>query len=133
MPKVEDEYEHDDSLHPIKAFLQIRGDDGTRCSVDILTGPQAGAPEPKERVPGAPRLFWRSAGGAGMPETAIGPNEVMNALRRYLEKTGESGRTAAVKMGVSRHSLCRWLTDSQSPQKGDLLLVAAFLRRAGFL
>jgi hypothetical protein len=70
---------------------------------------------------------------AGMQETAIGPNEVMNALRRYLEKTGESGRAVAVKMGVSRHSLCRWLTDTHSPQKGDLLLVAAFLRRAGFL
>ena len=68
-----------------------------------------------------------------MQETAIGPNEVMTALRRYLDKTGESRRAAAVKIGVNRHSLCRWLSDAQSPQKSNLLLVAAFLRRAGFL
>ena len=68
-----------------------------------------------------------------MQETAIGPNEVMNALRRYLENTGETQRAAAMKMGVNRHSLFRWLSDSQSPQKGDLLQVAAFLRHAGLL
>jgi transcriptional regulator with XRE-family HTH domain len=68
-----------------------------------------------------------------MQETAIGPNEVMNALRRYLENNGETGRTAAMKMGVNHHSLCRWLSDTQNPQKGDLLQVAAFLRHAGFL
>ncbi|MBV8224643.1 MAG: helix-turn-helix transcriptional regulator [Verrucomicrobia bacterium] len=101
--------------------------------MDILTGPQAGVPEPKERVPVRRACSGGPLEAAGMQETAIGPNEVMNALRRYLEKTGESGRAVAVKMGVSRHSLCRWLTDTHSPQKGDLLLVAAFLRRAGFL
>jgi DNA-binding phage protein len=68
-----------------------------------------------------------------MQETAIGPNEVMNALRCYLENTGETQRAAAMKMGINRHSLFRWLSDSQSPQKTDLLQVAAFLRHAGFL
>jgi hypothetical protein len=34
-------------------------------SVDILTGPKAGAPERKERLPGAPRLFKSSVGAAG--------------------------------------------------------------------
>jgi len=68
-----------------------------------------------------------------MQETAIGPNEVMNALRRYLKNTGETQRAAAMKMGVNRHSLFRWLSDSQSPKRADLLQVAAFLRHAGFL
>jgi len=86
-----------------------------------------------ERLPGAPCLFKEFGGASGTQETAIGPNEVMNALRRYLENTGETGRAAATKMGVNRHSLCRWLSDTQSPQKADLLQVAAFLRRTGFL
>jgi DNA-binding XRE family transcriptional regulator len=102
-------------------------------SVDILTGPKAGAPELMERLPGAPRLFQIPSELPAMQETAIGPNEVMNALRRYLENTGETQRAAAMKMGVNRHSLFRWLSDSQNPQKADLLQVAAFLRHAGFL
>jgi transcriptional regulator with XRE-family HTH domain len=68
-----------------------------------------------------------------MEEKAIGPSEVIDALKQYLEIIGESRRAAAVKMGVSRHCISRWLTDTQSPQKADLVQVAGFLRRAGFL
>jgi hypothetical protein len=68
-----------------------------------------------------------------MEEAAISPDEVMNALRRYLETTGDTQRAAALKMGVNRHSLCRWLSDIHSPKKENLVMVAAFLRRAGYL
>jgi transcriptional regulator with XRE-family HTH domain len=68
-----------------------------------------------------------------MEKTAISPDEVMSALRRYLDATGESRRAAAAKMGVNRHSLCRWLSDKQSPQKENLVMVATFLRRSGYL
>ena len=68
-----------------------------------------------------------------MQKTAVSPDEVMNALRQYLEATGESRRAAAVKMGVNRHSLSRWLSDKQSPQKENLVMVASFLRRSGYL
>jgi transcriptional regulator with XRE-family HTH domain len=68
-----------------------------------------------------------------MEKTAVSPDEVMNALRQYLENTGESRRAAAVKMGVNRHTLCRWLSDKQSPQKENLVMVATFLRRSGYL
>jgi hypothetical protein len=68
-----------------------------------------------------------------MQEMGISPDEVMSALRRYLEDTEESRRAAAVKMGVNSHSLCRWLSDKQSPKKENLVMVASFLRRSGYL
>jgi hypothetical protein len=86
-----------------------------------------------EAATGAPRLWKRLLELSAMQETAIGPDEVINALRQYLENTGESRRAAAVKMGVSYHSIGRWLTDTQSPQKANLIQVAGFLRREGFL
>src|ERR1700746_4004420 len=66
-------------------------------------------------------------------ETAVSPDEVMSALRRYLENTGDTERAAAVKMGVNRHTLCRWLSGEQSPKKGKIALAAFFLRQAGYL
>ena len=68
-----------------------------------------------------------------MLEAAVSPDEVMNALRRYLENTGDTQRAAGLKMGVNRHSLCGWLSDKQSPKKENLVLVASFLRRSGYL
>ena len=64
---------------------------------------------------------------------AVSPDEVMSALRRYLENTGDTERAAALKMGVNRHTLCRWLSDEQSPKKGKMVLAAFFLRQAGYL
>jgi hypothetical protein len=66
-------------------------------------------------------------------ETAVSPDEVMSALRRYLENTGDTERAAALKMGVNQHTLCRWLSDEQSPKKGKMALAAFFLRQAGYL
>jgi hypothetical protein len=67
-----------------------------------------------------------------MQETAVSADEVINALRRYVEKTGDTQRAAA-EMGVNRHILCRWLTEKHIPKKIDLVLVAVFLKRARFL
>ena len=66
-------------------------------------------------------------------ETAVSPDEVMSALKRYLENTGDTERAAALKMGVNRHTLCRWLSDEQSPKKGKMALAAFFPRQAGYL
>ncbi len=67
-----------------------------------------------------------------MQET-VSPDDVMSALRRYLENTGDTQRAAALKMGVNRHSLCRWLSEIHSPKKENLVQVAAFLRHQGYL
>ena len=74
-----------------------------------------------------------STNSLSISETAVSADEVINALRRYVEKTGDTQRAAAVKMGVNRHTLCRWLTEKQIPKKIDLVLVAVFLKRARFL
>jgi len=36
-------------------------------------------------------------------------------------------------LGVNHHTLHRWLTERQSPKKGNLALTAGFLSRVGYL
>jgi DNA-binding XRE family transcriptional regulator len=61
------------------------------------------------------------------------PNELMIALKRYLEQCGKTEQAVASQIGVNRHTLARWLCDKESPKKGKLALTAFFLRRAGYL
>jgi transcriptional regulator with XRE-family HTH domain len=61
------------------------------------------------------------------------PDELIRILRRYLQESDETERTIASRIGVNRHTFGRWLSDSQSPKKRTLALVASFLRRAGYL
>ena len=61
------------------------------------------------------------------------PDELMAALKRYLEQCGKTEQVVASQIGVNRHTLARWLSDNQSPKKGKLALTAFFLRRAGYL
>ena len=61
------------------------------------------------------------------------PDELLKALKRYLEESGETERAVASRIGINRHTLNRWLTTSQSPPKGRLALTACFLRRVGYL
>jgi hypothetical protein len=63
----------------------------------------------------------------------MSPDELLKALKRYLEKSGETERTVASGIGINHHTLRRWLSDEQSPKKGKLALTAFFLRRAGYL
>jgi transposase-like protein len=65
----------------------------------------------------------------------ISPEELLSALKRYLEESGRTEQAVASKIGVNRHTLHRWLSDNQSPEKGEgkLALTALFLRRAGYL
>lgn len=75
-------------------------------------------------------------GGVGMDcseKGVISPDELMIALKRYLEQCGKTERAVASKIGVNRHTLARWLSDKESPKKGKLALTAFFLRRAGYL
>jgi len=66
-------------------------------------------------------------------ESAISPDELMKALKRYLQESGETERAIASLIGINRHNLHRWLSDKQRPKKGKLALTAFFLRRVGYL
>jgi hypothetical protein len=61
------------------------------------------------------------------------PDELLRALKRYLEESGEAERAVASQIAINHHTLRRWLSDKQSPKKGKLALAALFLRRAGYL
>ena len=65
----------------------------------------------------------------------ISPDELLSALKRYLEESGDLEQTVAAKIGINHHTLHRWLSDNESPKKGEgkLALTALFLRRAGYL
>ena len=63
----------------------------------------------------------------------ISPDQLMSALKRYLEESRDNEQVVASQIGVNHHTLRRWLSDKQSPQKGKLALTASFLRRAGYL
>ena len=65
--------------------------------------------------------------------SASGPDELMKALKRYLQESGETERAVAARIGINRHNLDSWLSDKQSPKKGTLALTAFFLRRVGYL
>jgi len=66
-------------------------------------------------------------------ESAISPDELMKALKRYLQESGGTERAIASLIGINRHNLHRWLSDEQSPKKGKLALTAFFLRSVGYL
>ena len=69
-----------------------------------------------------------------LPEKdVINPDELVSALKRYLEESGDTDRAVASRIGVNHHTLRRWLSEKQSPKKGKLALTAIFLRRAGYL
>jgi transcriptional regulator with XRE-family HTH domain len=69
-----------------------------------------------------------------MPEKdVVSPDELLNALKRYLGTSCDTEQELAKQIGVNHHTLHRWLSDKQSPKKGKLALAAAFLRRAGYL
>jgi len=61
------------------------------------------------------------------------PDELVKALKRYLEESGEPEKVVASHIAINHHTLHRWLSDKQSPKKGKLALAALFLRRAGYL
>jgi transcriptional regulator with XRE-family HTH domain len=63
----------------------------------------------------------------------ISPDELMTALKRYLEQSDKTEQAVASQIGVNRHTFARWLSDKESPKKGKLTLAALFLRRAGYL
>jgi transposase-like protein len=71
-----------------------------------------------------------------LPEKGVvSSDELLSALKRYLEESGETERALASQIGVNHHTLHRWLSDKQIPKKGGgkLALAASFLRRAGYL
>ena len=64
----------------------------------------------------------------------ISPDELMSALKRYLEQSGKTEQAVASRIGINHHTLRRWLSDIQNPKKGRRMALAAlFLRRAGYL
>jgi transposase-like protein len=63
----------------------------------------------------------------------VSPDELLSALKRYLAESGDSEEAAASRIGVNHHTLHRWLSDNQSPEKKRLGQAALFLRHAGYL
>jgi transposase-like protein len=63
----------------------------------------------------------------------VSPDQLMRALKRYLEESSDTEQVVASQIGVNHHTLRRWLTEKQSPKKEKLGLTASFLRRAGYL
>jgi hypothetical protein len=71
-----------------------------------------------------------------LPEKGvISPDELLSALKRYLQESGATEEVVACEIGVNHHTLHRWLSDNQIPKRGGgkLALTALFLRRAGYL
>ena len=70
-----------------------------------------------------------------MPEKdVVSSDELLSALKRYFEESGETEQTVASKIGVNHHPLHDWLSDTRSPKKPgrELAMTALFLRRAGY-
>jgi len=61
---------------------------------------------------------WRKLSGANSVEEnkSTSPDELLKVLKRYLQESNETERAIASRIGVNRHTLSRWLSDSQSPK-----------------
>lgn len=59
--------------------------------------------------------------------------DVLDAVKRYVSESEESERRTAIKLGVSRVTLSRWLADKAQPHRRRLAQVAGFLRRIGYI
>jgi len=59
--------------------------------------------------------------------------DVLDAVKRYVGESQDGERQTAIKIGVSRATLYRWLTDKAQPHKRRLAQVAGFLRRIGYI
>ena len=67
----------------------------------------------KANGPKVARMKFRSAAATEVTS----PDELMKVLKRYLRESNESEIVVASRIGVNRHSLNRWLTSSQKPNK----------------
>jgi hypothetical protein len=47
-------------------------------------------------------------------------DDLFKALDRYLEESGEPGRSVASRIGINYHIPGRWLADKRSPNKAKL-------------
>jgi len=64
----------------------------------------------------------------------VSREELLSALKRYLEESGDTEESVAAQIGVNHHTLHRWLSDKQSRAiKSKLALAAYFLRLGGYL
>jgi hypothetical protein len=53
-----------------------------------------------------------------LPEKdVISPDEVLGALKRYFEESGDTEQAIALRIGINHHTLHRWLSDEQNPKK----------------
>jgi DNA invertase Pin-like site-specific DNA recombinase len=66
-------------------------------------------------------------------EGPLKANEVLDAVKRYVSESGDNERQTAIKLGVSRVTLYRWLADKVQPHKRRLAQVAGLLKRIGYI
>jgi transposase-like protein len=71
--------------------------------------------------------------GSQADSEVTSPRQLLNALKRYLDESGDTEQKVASQMGVNYHTLHRWLSDAPSPMKEELAQAACFLRRAKYL
>jgi hypothetical protein len=64
---------------------------------------------------------------------AVTSDELLTALKRYFQETGDSERSTASCIGIHRDVLRRLLSDSSGPRKQIVARIALFLRRAGYI
>jgi hypothetical protein len=68
-----------------------------------------------------------------LPSPHMSTEEVLKALERYTEESGESDHETATKLGVKGRTLTGWLSGRDRPQRSMLARLAGFLRRVGYL
>jgi hypothetical protein len=71
---------------------------------------------------------------ASMPDTSgISSVELLSALKRYVEESGDTVKLVASQIAIHEMILHRWLSGESSPKGVKAALTAYFLRRVGYL
>jgi DNA invertase Pin-like site-specific DNA recombinase len=80
------------------------------------------------------RARWRDQKSRkNRKEGPLKAQEILDAVKRYVSESGGNERQTAIKLGVSRVTLYRWLADKVQPHKRRLAQVAGLLRRIGYI
>ena len=49
----------------------------------------------------------------------VGSDEVLRALKRCLEESGDTEEAVTSRIGINHRTLHDWLSDNESPKKGQ--------------
>jgi hypothetical protein len=77
------------------------------------------------------RYIFQRAGRYRMPKDGVIIDELLSALKRYLDESGDTEQAVALKIGVNHRTLNRWLRGSLKERRRAWLLRRAFSSRRG--